>query len=81
MAVAFAFYHHQIPTHDKTLPDQDFTPGQDTHATRRPVAGFSDLNSSESLGVSPDGKNLVVSTIFNRRSLEMADLLNLENWR
>ncbi|MEN8006953.1 MAG: protein kinase [Candidatus Krumholzibacteriota bacterium] len=60
---------------------QDFIPGQDTGNTRRPVAGFSGLYSSESLGVSPDGKNLVVSTIYNRQTLQMADLLDLENWR
>jgi Tol biopolymer transport system component len=60
---------------------QDFLPGRDTQDTRRPVAGFSNLYSSESLGVSPDGKSLVVSTIFNRQTLQMADLLNLERWR
>jgi serine/threonine protein kinase/Tol biopolymer transport system component len=60
---------------------QDFVIGQDTHATRRPVAGFSNLYSSESLAVAPDGKHLVVSTIYNRQTLQMADLLNLENWR
>ena len=60
---------------------QDFVPGQDTHASRRPVAGFSKLYSSESLGVAPDGKSLVVSTIFNRQTLQMADLLQLDNWR
>ena len=60
---------------------QDFFPGQDTADSRRPVAGFSNLYSSESLGVSPDGKRLLVSTIFNRQTLQMADLLQLENWR
>jgi len=60
---------------------QDFVPGQNTDSTRRPLAGFSNLFSSESLGVAPDGKSLVVSTIFNRQTLQMADLLNLENWR
>jgi Tol biopolymer transport system component len=60
---------------------QDFVPGQDTRGTRRPVAGFSNLYSSESLGVAPDGRSLVVSTIYNRQTLQMADLLNLENWR
>jgi len=31
--------------------------------------------------VAPDGKSLVVSTIYHRQILQMADLLNLENWR
>jgi Tol biopolymer transport system component len=60
---------------------QDFVPGQDTRASRRPVAGFSKQYSSESLGVAPDGKSFVVSTIYNRQTLQMADLLDLENWR
>jgi len=60
---------------------QDFVIGQDTSDSRRVVAGFSNLYSSESLGVAPDGKSLVVSTIYNRQTLQMADLLDLENWR
>jgi len=60
---------------------QDFVPGQNTDSTRKPVAGFSHQYSSESLGVAPDGKSLVVSTIYHRQTLQMADLLNLENWR
>ncbi len=60
---------------------QDFVPGQDTGSSRQAVAGFSNLYSSESLGVAPDGKSLVVSTIFNRQTLQMADLLDLDNWR
>ena len=74
-------YVGQGPKGESGIYVQDFEPGQDTHATRRAVAGFSDLYSSESLGVSADGKSVVVSTIFNRRTLEIADLLHLENWR
>ncbi len=74
-------YVGQDPEGHSGIYVQDFAPGQDTQATRRAVAGFSNQYSSESLGVSPDSKSVVVSTIFNRRTLEMADLLNLENWR
>ncbi len=74
-------YIGQDPAGRSGIYVQDFTPGQNTHATRRQVAGFSMLYSSESLGVAPDGKSLVVSTIFNRQTLQMADLLQLENWR
>jgi len=74
-------YVGQGPKGESGIYVQDFAPGQDTHTTRRAVAGFSNRYSSESLGVSPDGKSVVVSTIFNRRTIEMADLLDLENWR
>jgi Tol biopolymer transport system component len=60
---------------------QDFAPGQDTSDTRRVIAGFSNRYSSESLGVAPNGKSLVVSTIYNRQTLKLADMLDLENWR
>jgi Tol biopolymer transport system component len=41
---------------------QDFAPGKDTAATRRPVAGFSPEYVTESMGISPDGKRLTLST-------------------
>jgi serine/threonine protein kinase len=41
---------------------QDFAPGRDTASTRRPVAGFSTEYVTESLGVSPDGSRLTIST-------------------
>jgi serine/threonine protein kinase/Tol biopolymer transport system component len=41
---------------------QDFTPGRDTSGSRRPIAGFSAEYLTESLGVSPDGTRLVIST-------------------
>jgi Tol biopolymer transport system component len=74
-------YVGQGPKGESGIYVQDFAPGQDTHASRRAVAGFSNRYSSESLGIAPDGKSVVVSTIFNRRTIEMADQLNLENWR
>jgi Tol biopolymer transport system component len=41
---------------------QEFAPGRDTTATRRPVAGFSPEYVTESLGLSPDGSRLTIST-------------------
>ncbi len=40
---------------------QDFVPGQDTHATRRPLAGFDPDVAAESFGIAPDGSRLVVA--------------------
>jgi Tol biopolymer transport system component/serine/threonine protein kinase len=40
---------------------QDFVPGQDTRASRRNLAGFDPDWITESLGLSPDGKRLVLS--------------------
>jgi Tol biopolymer transport system component len=40
---------------------QDFVPGKDTRASRRPLAGFDPDWITESLGLSPDGKRLVLS--------------------
>jgi hypothetical protein len=31
--------------------------------------------------VSPDGRHLTVSTVHNRQVLQLADQLDLENWR
>jgi eukaryotic-like serine/threonine-protein kinase len=52
---------------------QDFVPGQDTSATRRAVAGFAPDVLTESLGVSPDGQSLVVSTLQEYSSLTLAE--------
>jgi Tol biopolymer transport system component len=40
---------------------QDFVPGRDTRATRRPVAGFDPDVASESFGIAPDGSRLVIA--------------------
>ena len=54
-------------------------PGRDTAATRRPLAGFAPDVLTESLGVSPDGKTLVVSTLQEYSSLQLAEgLVGLE---
>jgi Tol biopolymer transport system component len=50
---------------------QDFAPGQDTSSTRRKLAGFSPDYKTESFGISPDGREIVIST------MEQTDLLAL----
>ena len=52
---------------------QDFIPGKDTQATRRPLAGFDPDWIAESLGISPDGKRLVLSESERVFSLMIAE--------
>ena len=52
---------------------QDFTPGKDTTSTRRPLAGFDPDWITESLGLSPDGKRLVLSQAERTFSLMIAE--------
>jgi hypothetical protein len=40
---------------------QDFVPGQNTIATRRPLAGFDPMVDAETYAVSPDGKSVAIS--------------------
>ena len=40
---------------------QEFAPGRDTTASRRPIGGFDSENATESFDISPDGVHLVVS--------------------
>jgi len=40
---------------------QDFAPGRDTSATRRPLGGFDPDVAAESFGLSPDGTRLVIA--------------------
>ena len=40
---------------------QDFVPGRDTRATRRPLAGFDPDVAAESFGMAPDGSRLVIA--------------------
>jgi Tol biopolymer transport system component len=58
---------------------QDFVPGRDTSGSRKPLAGFSKDFITESLGVSPDGKSVVISVMTVRRSLKLAEYVPL-NW-
>jgi Tol biopolymer transport system component len=41
---------------------QDFIPGQDTSASRRPLTRFDPKDSVESFGISPDGQFITVAT-------------------
>lgn len=40
---------------------QDFVPGKDTSATRRPLAGFDPERATESFGIAPDGRTVTVA--------------------
>ncbi len=40
---------------------QDFVPGQDTTATRRPFGGFDRERATESFGIAPDGKTMTIA--------------------
>jgi eukaryotic-like serine/threonine-protein kinase len=40
---------------------QDFVPGKNTLATRRPIAGFDSDKQTETFGISPDGKFITLS--------------------
>ena len=52
---------------------QDFAPGADTAGSRHPVAGFSPEYVTESLGLSPDGAHLTISTGEEFASIMVAD--------
>ncbi len=52
---------------------QEFAPGRDTSATRRPVAGFSAEFLTESFGISPDGKHLTLSTGQESAAIMLAE--------
>jgi Tol biopolymer transport system component len=43
------------------LFEQDFVPGQDTSASRRPLAGFDPENSAESFGIARDGQFITIA--------------------
>jgi Tol biopolymer transport system component len=52
---------------------QDFAPGRDTSATRRPLAGFDSELTAESFGISPDGSRLVLASRDGRSGLMIAE--------
>ena len=52
---------------------QDFEPGKDTRATRKPLAGFDPDWVTESLGLSPDGSKLVISESERMFSILVAE--------
>jgi serine/threonine protein kinase/Tol biopolymer transport system component len=52
---------------------QEFSPGQDTSATKRALGGFDRESATESFGISPDGKTLTVAgweQLFSLFSIE-----------
>lgn len=55
------------------LVRQEYTPGRDSFATRRAVAGFTPDSVTESLGISPDGTRLMVSEFQLSTGLLLAD--------
>jgi Tol biopolymer transport system component len=52
---------------------QDFEPGRDTTASRRPLSPFSDTNVIETFGISPDGEHVVTSALDEIRALRSVD--------
>ena len=52
---------------------QDFAPGADTSATRRPLAGFVPDEIVESFGFSPDGRHVTVAVREQQSSLLLAE--------
>ncbi len=52
---------------------QEFVPGTDTSARRRPVAGFTPDSWTESLGIAPDGSRMTVSVLQETASLLLAE--------
>jgi Tol biopolymer transport system component len=56
---------------------QDFVPGSNTAGSRKPLAGFSRDFTTESFGVSPDGRSIVISAMSQRRSLKLAEYVSL----
>jgi hypothetical protein len=59
---------------------QDFAPGKGTAETRRKLAGFTMDYVTESLGISPDGRNLVISAMQDRRTIKLVDHVKLRAW-
>ena len=55
---------------------QDFAPGRDTSASRRPIAGFDPESATESFGISPDGSHIVVAGWEQLFSVTRADGLD-----
>ena len=52
---------------------QDFEPGRDTAASRRPLAGLQLGRPTESFGISPDGTCIVLSLLEQTASVMLAD--------
>jgi WD40 repeat protein len=57
---------------------QDFVPGRDTSATRKPLRPFDSIAPIETLGVSPDGTRVIVSVADDTSSIMWAS--HLPKW-
>jgi serine/threonine protein kinase/Tol biopolymer transport system component len=55
--------------------EQEFAPGRDTTATRRPVGAFDPETVTESFAISPDGKRLLVAAWDQLASVVLAERL------
>jgi Tol biopolymer transport system component len=60
---------------------QDFDPAGGTEASRRPLAGFSRRYTTESLGISPDGRRVTIAATIEQRTLKLVEGLDLKSWR
>jgi Tol biopolymer transport system component len=58
----------------------EFRPGDSWDSDRRKIAGFDPRFTSESLGMSPDGQQVVISVLKERRTLMRASDVSLANW-
>ena len=52
---------------------QDFDPASDTSATRRKLAGFSNDYTTESFGISPDGRHIAIAGVETSFRLVLAE--------
>lgn len=60
---------------------QDFDPEADgPGGPPRPLAGFDPFFTTESLGLSPDGRTLVISALHEQRILKLASGISLAAW-
>ena len=55
---------------------QDFVPGRDTSATRRLLGGLEPEATTESFGISPDGRRLTIAILERLSSVVVADGLS-----
>jgi serine/threonine protein kinase len=66
--IAFNWRHPQHPG----VYVQDYKPGEDTSASRRPLVQFGNEAVAESFGISPDGKRIAMSASYRAFSLMSA---------
>jgi Tol biopolymer transport system component len=74
------FYVGQDENGNSGVYRTDFRPGEGRVGTRRKVAGFSQHFTTESLGISPDGRQVVIAAVNERRTLKRASTVQLTLW-